>query len=227
MSLPKIAVLISGNGGNLQALIDACRDGRLPGRIVQVISNRPEAYGLQRAADAGIPTRLVDHRAHESRAAFEAALDAQLNQTAPDIIALAGFMRVLTGDFVRRHAGRLINIHPSLLPAHPGLDTHARALAAGDTRHGASVHFVTEAVDGGPVILHGELDVHPEDTPARLQQRVHALEHRIYPIALRWVLDGLAGFSAEDNRLIWENRPAEQPGCLRENGELSRPLVSR
>jgi phosphoribosylglycinamide formyltransferase 1 len=180
---PRITVLISGRGSNLRALIDACTDGRIPAQIVAVISNRPEAPGLAFAQAAGIPWQVIDHRHFPDREAFDAALSRAIDRDLPDWILLAGFMRVLTEGFVRRHAGRLVNIHPSLLPAFRGLDTHARALAAGVERHGASVHFVTPDLDGGPVIMQAEVPVLEGDSPERLAARVQAAEHRLYPAA--------------------------------------------
>lgn len=182
----RIVVLISGHGSNLQALIDAERRGELGGgQIVAVFSNRADAFGLERARQAGIPTEALSHKDFPSREGFDAALMARIDTYQPDLVVLAGFMRILTPAFVQHYAGRLINIHPSLLPKYPGMHTHARALEAGDAEHGATVHFVTEGVDEGPVILQGHVPVRPDDTPETLQQRVHAIEHQIYPEAVR------------------------------------------
>jgi phosphoribosylglycinamide formyltransferase-1 len=182
----RIVVLISGQGSNLQALIDAERRGELGGgQIVAVFSNRADAFGLERARKAGIPTEVVSHKDFPERAAFDAALMARIDTYQPDLVVLAGFMRILTPAFVQHYAGRLINIHPSLLPKYPGMHTHARAIEAGDAEHGATVHFVTEGVDEGPIILQGRVPVRPDDTPETLQQRVHAIEHQIYPEAVR------------------------------------------
>ena len=182
----RIVVLISGHGSNLQALIDAERRGELGGgQIVAVFSNRADAFGLERARKAGIPTEVVSHKDFPERAAFDAALMARIDTYRPDLVVLAGFMRILTPAFVQHYAGRLINIHPSLLPKYPGMQTHARAIEAGDAEHGATVHFVTEGVDEGPIILQGRVPVMPDDTPETLQQRVHAIEHQIYPEAVR------------------------------------------
>ena len=186
----RVAVLISGRGSNLDTILHACVSGRLPARVVQVISNRPGAGGLALAAAAGVPTAVVDHRQFPDRAAFEQALEAQLAAVPADLVVLAGFMRVLTAEFVARHRGTLINIHPSLLPDFPGLDTHARAIAAGVAEHGASVHFVTAAVDGGPVIAQIRVPVHPHDTPDTLALRVLAAEHRLYPTVIGWYAQG-------------------------------------
>ncbi|MEW6691442.1 MAG: phosphoribosylglycinamide formyltransferase [Pseudomonadota bacterium] len=182
----RIVVLISGHGSNLQALIDAERRNELGGgRIVAVFSNRADAFGLERARKAGIPTEVVSHKDFPAREAFDAALMERIDAYRPDLVVLAGFMRILTPAFVHHYAGRLINIHPSLLPKYPGMHTHARALEAGEAEHGATVHFVTEGVDEGPIILQGRVPVMPDDAPETLQQRVHAIEHKIYPEAVR------------------------------------------
>lgn len=187
----RVAVLVSGQGRNLQALIEACADGRIPARIVGVISNRPEALGLERARTAGIPAQALSHLDYPNREAYDAALSAALDGLQPDIVVLAGFMRVLGDAFVRRYKGRLINIHPSLLPRHPGLHTHRRALEAGDREHGATVHFVTEELDGGPGIIQGRVSVLPEDTADTLSERVMTMvELRIFPQALAWIASG-------------------------------------
>ncbi|HEX4927823.1 MAG TPA: phosphoribosylglycinamide formyltransferase [Burkholderiales bacterium] len=179
-----LVVLISGRGSNLRALVEA----GLP--IVGVIANRADAAGLHYARTHSIATAVVEHRAFASREAFEAALAAEIDRQAPRLVALAGFMRVLSGGFVRRYAGRMLNIHPSLLPAFPGLDTHARALAAGVKIHGCTVHFVTEALDAGPIVIQAAVPVLASDTAASLAARVLEQEHRIYPRAARWFLEG-------------------------------------
>jgi phosphoribosylglycinamide formyltransferase-1 len=193
----RVAVLISGRGSNLEAILDACASGAVSARVVQVISNRPQAGGLALAAAAGVPTAVVDHRQFADRAAFEQALNEQLATEPADLVVLAGFMRVLTAAFVERHLGRLINIHPSLLPYFPGLDTHARALAAGVAAHGASVHFVTAAVDGGPVIAQIRVPVHAGDTPDALAARVLAAEHRLYPTVIGWCAQGRVALAGD------------------------------
>lgn len=180
-----VVILISGRGSNLQAMLDA----GIP--VSAVISNQPGAGGLAIAARRGIPTAVVEHRRFPTREAFEDALAAEIDRHAPRLVALAGFMRVLTAGFVAHYAGRLVNIHPSLLPEYPGLDTHDRALAAGAKRHGCTVHFVTEALDHGPIIAQASVPVLPGDTADVLAARVLAQEHRIYPRAVRWFLDGL------------------------------------
>jgi phosphoribosylglycinamide formyltransferase-1 len=189
----RIVVLISGHGSNLQALIDAERQGELGGgQIVAVLSNRADAFGLVRARKIGIPTEVLSHKDFPERAAFDAALMARIDAHRPDLVVLAGFMRILTPAFVQHYAGRLINIHPSLLPKYPGMHTHARAIEAGEIEHGATVHFVTEGVDEGPIILQGRVPVLPDDTPETLQQRVHAIEHQIYPQAVRMLCTKLS-----------------------------------
>jgi len=185
-----VVVLLSGTGSNLQALIDNVRTGENPARIAAVISNRADAYGLQRARDAGIETRALDHKAFEGREAFDAALIELIDAFNPQLVVLAGFMRILSADFVRHYQGRLLNIHPSLLPKYKGLHTHQRALEAGDREHGCSVHFVTEELDGGPLVVQAVVTVESDDTASSLAQRVHTQEHRIYPLAVRWFAEG-------------------------------------
>ncbi len=186
----RVVVLISGSGSNLQALIDAQTHDALGGEIVAVISNQPDAYGLKRARDAGIDAVALPHREYDSRDAYDGALIKVIERHEPDLIVLAGFMRILTPRFVNRFLGRMLNIHPSLLPDYQGLHTHARALADGVATHGCSVHFVTEELDGGPVALQAEVAVAEDDTEESLQARVQAREHLIYPIAVRWFLEG-------------------------------------
>jgi phosphoribosylglycinamide formyltransferase-1 len=189
----RVAVLISGRGSNMTALIAAAKAQDFPAEIVLVVANVPDAAGLERAKADGIATAVVDHRAFGAdREAFERALDAQLEAQRIDIVCLAGFMRLLTPWFVTRWSGRLINIHPALLPQFKGLDTHRRALAAGVARHGATVHFVVPEMDSGPVILQDSVPVMAGDTEETLAARVLAVEHRIYPQALRLVAEGRA-----------------------------------
>ncbi|MQT37454.1 MAG: phosphoribosylglycinamide formyltransferase [Pseudomonas helleri] len=185
-----VVVLLSGTGSNLQALIDSCAIKDSPARIRAVISNRADAYGLQRAKDAGIDTRVLDHTAFEGREAFDAALIEVIDTFNPQLVVLAGFMRILSAGFVRHYQGRLLNIHPSLLPKYKGLHTHQRALQAGDSEHGCSVHFVTEELDGGPLVVQAIIAVESDDSPHSLAHRVHAQEHRIYPLAVRWFAEG-------------------------------------
>ncbi|QEA40305.1 phosphoribosylglycinamide formyltransferase [Pistricoccus aurantiacus] len=186
----RVVVLISGNGSNLQALIDAQSYDELGGEIVAVISNQVDAHGLKRAKDAGIDAVALPHREYESRDAFDGALIKVIERHEPDLVVLAGFMRILSPRFVARFAGRLLNIHPSLLPAYTGLNTHARVLADGALEHGASVHFVTDELDGGPVAIQAALKVEPGDDEETLKRKIHAREHLIYPIAVRWFLEG-------------------------------------
>lgn len=184
------AVLISGSGSNLQALIDATRVGRLALDIVVVAGNRPDAAGLARARRAGIATECVESADFKSRNAFDAALASVLQPYQPDFLLLAGFMRILTPGFVRRYTGRMLNIHPSLLPNYPGLDTHRRVLDAGDPWHGCTVHFVTDRLDGGPPVIQGRVPVLPGDDAEQLAARVLAVEHRIYPQAAELLASG-------------------------------------
>lgn len=202
-------VLISGRGSNLQALIDAVRRDRLALEVRAVISNEPGAAGLVRAARAGIETEVLDHRGFASRAAFDAALAGRIDARAPALVILAGFMRILGPAFVRRYHGRLINVHPSLLPAFPGLDTHRRALEAGVRVHGASVHFVSEEIDGGPLVVQAPVEVRPGDDAVSLAARVLEQEHRIYPRAIRWFVEGR--IEIRDGRAWVDGRPAT--GC--------------
>lgn len=183
--MKRYVVLISGRGSNMESLLDA----GLPGVCAAVISNRPDAAGLATAAGLGISTVAIDHRGFPSREAFDAALSAEIDMHAPDLVLLAGFMRILTEGFVRRYEGRLLNIHPSLLPAFPGVKTHAQALAAGVRLHGCSVHFVTPALDGGPIIAQAAVPVLAGDDEASLGRRVLAEEHLLYPRVVRWFLE--------------------------------------
>lgn len=188
----RIVVLISGRGSNMEALIQARDEGRLPVELAAVISNRPDAGGLARAAAAGIPTEVLDHRAFAGRVEFDRALAEAIEAYRPDWVVLAGFMRILSEGFVERFAGRLINIHPSLLPAFPGLHTHRQALAAGVKAHGCTVHFVTPALDHGPIIAQAVVPVRQNDDEHDLAARVLMVEHLVYPRALRWLIEGRA-----------------------------------
>jgi phosphoribosylglycinamide formyltransferase-1 len=188
----RIAVLISGRGSNLQALLDAAAGPGYPAQIVRVVANRADAGGLARAERAGVPAAVIRHADFPDRETFEAAIDALLRADQTELICLAGFMRVLTPWFVERWHDRILNIHPSLLPAFPGLDTHARALAAGVRITGCTVHFVRAAVDQGPIVVQAAVPVHPDDTPESLGARVLAAEHRCYPLGLALVASGRA-----------------------------------
>ena len=191
MARKRVAILISGRGSNMVALIDAAKDAAYPAEIALVISNEPIAEGLKRAEAAGIHTAVVDHRKFgKDREAFERALQHELQTHRIELVCLAGFMRLLTSWFVRQWEGRLLNIHPALLPAFKGLDTHSRALASGATEHGATVHFVVPEVDSGPIIVQAAVPVLTGDTPQSLSARVIQAEHRIYPLALRWLCEG-------------------------------------
>ena len=203
-----VVVLLSGTGSNLQALIDSNDVKDSPARIRAVISNRADAFGLQRAKDAGIDTRVLDHKAFEGREAFDAALIEIIDTFNPHLVVLAGFMRILSADFVRHYQGRLLNIHPSLLPKYKGLHTHQRALEAQDREHGCSVHFVTEELDGGPLVVQAVIPVESEDTPSSLAQRVHAQEHRIYPLAVRWFAEGRLSLDEQGALLDGQLLPA-------------------
>ena len=213
MTKQRVAVLISGRGSNMAALIEAAKDERFPAEIVLVMSNRPAAAGLAAARAAGLATAIVDHAAYgKDRDAFERALQAALDAHAVDLVCLAGFLRLLTPRFVGHWRGRMINIHPALLPAFKGLDTHARALAAGVKIHGASVHFVVPDMDSGPIIAQGAVAVRDDDTAETLAARVLAIEHRIYPAALALLAAGrieivggrclIAGAPATDGQLL-------------------------
>ena len=192
-----VVVLISGSGSNLQALIDSVAHDGNPARIAAVICNRAGAYGLERAKQAGITTELLDHKQFDGREAFDAALIQAIDAHQPDLVVLAGFMRILTPGFVQHYSGRLLNIHPSLLPKHKGLHTHQRAIEAGDSEHGCSVHFVTEELDGGPLVVQAVLPVMADDTAESLAHRVHQQEHQIYPLAVRWFAEGRLRLGAQ------------------------------
>lgn len=204
-----IVVLISGSGTNLQAIIDAIRAHRINGEIRAVISNRPDALGLQRARDAGIHAELLDHRDYENRQAFDQALQAMIDQYDPQLVVLAGFMRILTEDFVNHYQGRMLNIHPSLLPAFPGLNTHQRVLDAGHASHGVTVHFVTNELDSGPAVIQAVIPIKHNDSADSLAQRIHQQEHIIYPMAIGWFADGRLTY--RDNRAYLDGKPLDTP----------------
>lgn len=184
--MKNIVILISGRGTNMEAIVGS----GLPAKVAAVISNRADAAGLKFAAQSGIAAQVVDERKFSSRGAFDTALEAAIERHSPDLLALAGFMRVLGGDFVRHYSGRMVNIHPSLLPAFPGLHTHRRALQEGVKLHGCTVHFVTPQVDHGPIIVQAAVPVRAGDTEATLAARVLRQEHRVYPLAIRWFVEG-------------------------------------
>lgn len=186
----RVVVLISGSGTNLQALIDAQEADKIPIHIAAVISNRPDVKGLQRAADAGITAQTLDHKGFDSREAFDEALMSLIDSHGADLVVLAGFMRILTPEFTHHYLGRMLNIHPSLLPKYQGLHTHQRAIDAGDECHGVTVHFVTAELDGGPAVIQAKVSIESEDTADSLAQRVQAQEHIIYPQAIEWFAKG-------------------------------------
>lgn len=181
-----IAVLISGNGSNLQAIIDHQKSHKDLYKISLVISNRPNAYGIERAKNAGIKNLVIDHKEYSTRNDFDTVMQKAIDEAEIDLIVLAGFMRILTTEFTQHYLGKMINIHPSLLPKYTGLNTHQRAIEAGDSKHGLSVHFVTAELDGGPIILQTEVDITTEDTEDTLANKVHALEHIAYPQVIEW-----------------------------------------
>ncbi|HEV8391642.1 MAG TPA: phosphoribosylglycinamide formyltransferase [Dongiaceae bacterium] len=213
-----VAVLISGRGSNLQALIDAFGPhvADSPVRIALVLSNRPDAPGLERAAEAGLKTEIVDHKAFTSREDFDVAMDREIRAAGAEFVALAGFMRLLTPQFVTAWKDKLINIHPALLPAFPGLDTHKRALAAGVRFHGATVHFVRHETDSGPIVAQAAVPVQPDDDDSALAARVLQAEHRLYPLALRLIAEGKV--RVEDERAVVTGAPFA-------NGVLFNPAL--
>ncbi|EEX36596.1 phosphoribosylglycinamide formyltransferase [Vibrio metschnikovii] len=188
--MKSIVVLVSGNGSNLQAIIDACETSIHNGKVTAVFSNKATAYALERAKKAGAAAHFIDPNAYETRDAFDADLMKWMDEYAPDLVVLAGYMRILSSDFVRHYFGRMINIHPSLLPKYPGLNTYQRAIHAGDEEHGTSVHFVTEQLDGGPVILQAKVPIFDNDTVESLTARVQSQEYRIYPLVVQWFVEG-------------------------------------
>ena len=217
-----LVVLISGNGSNLQAIIDAIEAGEIPARIRAVISNNPDAYGLERARRAGIPVEVVDHRDFPDRESYDRALQAVIDRYRPDLVVLAGFMRILTPAFVEHYAGRMLNIHPSLLPRYQGLDTHRRVLEAGDSVHGVSVHFVTPELDSGPIVLQAEVPVEPGDTEDDLARKVHAEEHVIYPRVIRWFAEGR--LRLDGDRVLLDGQPmSDRQRRIRLEPSAARP----
>lgn len=203
--MKRIVVLISGSGTNMQAIVEACQQQRIDGEVVGVISNKAGVAGLDKAADAGIATAVLSHKDYATREAYDADLQKLIDEMQPDVVVLAGFMRILTAGFTQHYHGRMLNIHPSLLPKYRGINTHQRALDNGDKEHGVSVHFVTEELDGGPVILQARVPVFEGDEASDLQQRVHAQEHRIYPLVVQWLCSG---------RLRLTDKGAELDGTL-------------
>jgi len=212
----RLAILISGRGSNMQAFIEACASGELPATVVLVISNNPDAAGLRRAAEAGIATACIDHREFPDRESFDRALVAEVEARKPDLVILAGFMRILTSVFITPFAGRLLNIHPSLLPKYRGLHTHQRALDAGDSHAGATVHYVTAELDGGPSIIQAREPILPGDTAETLAARVVALEHAIYRIAARWHIQGRLRLTEQG--VFLDDKPIPATGIQYETG---------
>lgn len=196
--MKNIVVLISGSGSNLQAMIDACQDGTIRNaKIAAVLSNKADAYGLERARQAGINTVHLAASEYSDRDSYDRAMAEQIDAFQPDLIILAGFMRILSSEFVRHYQGRMLNVHPSLLPKYTGLHTHQRAIEAGDKEHGTSVHFVTEELDGGPVILQAKVPIFDNDTVEEVTARVQQQEHRIYPLVANWFLQDRVSMIAE------------------------------
>lgn len=208
----KLVILISGGGSNLQAFIDAIQEKTLDARIALVISNRPDVKGLQRAAAAHLPTAVLDHKQFADRSAFDRALMALVDAQQPDAIILAGFMRILTAEFVSHYVGKLLNIHPSLLPKYPGLHTHQRAIDSGDREAGATVHFVLPELDAGPHIIQATVPVLPGDDVNSLASRVLVQEHRIYPLAVKWFLENRLCLT--DNGAMLDNQLLPTTGFL-------------
>jgi phosphoribosylglycinamide formyltransferase-1 len=206
----RLAVLISGSGSNLQAIIDAIESGNLHAQIASVVSNNPDAFGLQRASKHGLPTTVIDHRDFTSRELYDDALRRHLQSVAPDFIVLAGYMRILSPAFVRAFEHRILNIHPSLLPAYKGLDTHQRALDNAESQHGVSIHLVTAELDDGPILLQGSYPIETGDSAADLQAKGHRLEHQMYPLLLRWLSEGKLTID-NNGRIHYEQTPLDHP----------------
>lgn len=208
--MKKLVVLISGNGSNLQSILDACASGRINGSVAAVFSNKASAYGLLRARDAQVPAHALDASNFADRATFDRQLMREIDTYAPDLVVLAGYMRILSPQFVAHYQDRLLNIHPSLLPKYPGLHTHRQALENGDTQHGTSVHFVTDELDGGPVILQARVPIFAEDTEEEITARVQHQEHAIYPLVIGWFLEGR--LMMRDKRAWLDGKPLPPQG---------------
>jgi phosphoribosylglycinamide formyltransferase-1 len=215
---PKIVVLISGNGSNLQAIIDAVNSESFEAEIAAVISSKPNILGLERATKANIPTAVIDHKQYPEREVFDAKLLQEIEKYKPDLLILAGFMRILTTDFVKRYQGRMINIHPSLLPKYPGLHTHQKAIDAGDSFHGITVHFVTSELDSGPNIIQAKVKTYENDSVESLAKRVQEQEHIIYPIAVKWFIEGRLQMS--ENHALLDNKILPETGLVLEAAEV-------
>jgi phosphoribosylglycinamide formyltransferase 1 len=206
----RVVVLISGSGSNLQALIDGVATGDLPVEIAAVISNRPGVLGLERAARANIPAEVLDHKTYTHRESFDRALMEKIDSYKPDLIVLAGFMRILTAEFTQHYQGKMLNIHPSLLPKFQGLHTHQRAIEAGETRHGVTVHFVTAELDGGPAIVQASVPIVEGDDETSLAKRVQRQEHVIYPLAVKWFAEG--DLRMIDGKCVLKGEPLSSSG---------------
>lgn len=207
--MKKLVVLISGNGSNLQSILDACESGRINGSVAAVFSNKASAYGLTRAQQASVPAHVLSAQDFADRDAFDRQLMQQIDAYAPDLVVLAGYMRILSPAFVAHYHDRLLNIHPSLLPKYPGLHTHRQALANGDAEHGTSVHFVTDELDGGPIILQARVPVFADDDETEISARVQHQEHAIYPLVISWFVEGRLQMRAGKAWLDGEPLPPE------------------
>ena len=214
MSSPRtrVVVLISGSGSNLQASIDGMQSTELPLDIAAVISNRPAVFGLERAEKAGIPALVLDHKQFDDRESFDQKLAQLIDSYQPDLVVLAGFMRILTTTFTRHYAGRMLNIHPSLLPKYQGLHTHQRVLDAGEAEHGVTVHFVTEELDGGPAVIQAKISIESVDDAVSLAKRVQQQEHIIYPLAVKWFAEGR--LRMDDGAVFLDNELLPPSGYL-------------
>lgn len=207
--MKRLVVLVSGQGSNLQAILDACQQGQIHGSVAAVFSNKSDAYGLTRAREAGVPAHALAASQFADREAFDRQLMLEIDAYAPDLVVLAGYMRILSPAFVQHYAGRMLNIHPSLLPKYPGLHTHRQAIENGDEEHGTSVHFVTEQLDGGPVILQAKVPVFAEDSEEDVNARVQHQEHAIYPLVVSWFVDGRLAMRDNAAWLDGEKLPEE------------------
>ncbi|MDC9590675.1 phosphoribosylglycinamide formyltransferase [Xenorhabdus sp. XENO-10] len=212
--MKKIVVLVSGNGSNLQSIIDACQQNRINGRIAAVFSNNADAYGLQRAEQTDIPAHFINPKVYADRTSYDIALFKAIDQYDPDLVVLAGYMRILSPGFVQHYYGRLLNIHPSLLPKYPGLHTHRKAIENGDKEHGTSIHFVTEELDGGPIILQAKVPIFAGDKEEDVIGRVQTQEHSIYPLVIGWFLD--QRLAIEGNTAIMDGKVLPPQGYASE-----------
>jgi len=214
----RIVILVSGAGSNAQAIIEDCAAGKINGKVVAVISNRPDAYALERAKNANIEAICLDHKVFSDREEFDNALLTRLISLRPDLLVLAGFMRILGPEFVQHFEGKMLNIHPSLLPNYPGLNTHQRAIDNSDALHGASVHFVTAELDGGPVVIQSQIRIEPSDTAETLTRRVAQTEWHIYPEAVRWFCDGR--LKMQSGRVCLDNKTLPKSGIIYDTAKV-------